>query len=109
MMKWISIVAALALLTGCVGYQGPSRGVVGDVNWRGFSGISTTARTGETPMGYREGADGSRQEMYGTFTDGPKRSTGIPAHIMAEAYLYEKKMMFCALAKNAEECGGPAE
>lgn len=95
--------AVVALLAGCTGiYQGPSRGIVGAFDWKGFSGVNTTARTGEVPMGYRKGADGSVEEMYGTWT--PDSATGIPAHLMAEAYLYEKKMMLCLAAPKTKEC-----
>ncbi len=98
--------AALALvLAGCVGYEGPSRGVVGviDAPWINFNGISTTSQTGESPMGYRKN-NGSIEEMYGTWTDGQRRATGIPAHLMAEAYRFEKLMLLCAVSK-APECG----
>ncbi len=102
--KWIPIVGAVVMVAGCAGYQGPSRGVVGEFDWKGFSGVSTTALSNETPMGYREGADGSREEMYGTYTDGQRRATGIPAHIMAEAYRFEKWALLCAVAPKAPVC-----
>ncbi len=93
-------------LAGCTGYTGPSRGVVGVVKMPmgfGFEGVSTTATNDETPMGYRKG-DGTVEEMYGTYTDGQRRATGIPAHIMAEAYRFEKWALLCAVAPKAPVC-----
>ncbi len=97
--------AALAGCSAAGGYAGPSRGIVGtiDTPWIDFNGVSTTSRTGEKPMGYRK-SDGSIEEMYGTWTDGQRRATGIPAHLMAEAYRFEKLMLLCAVSK-APECG----
>ena len=106
-MRLILMLGVIAFtFAGCAGYTGPSRGVVGtiDTPWVDFNGVSTTARDDESPMGYRKGNDGSVEEMFGTWTDGQKRATGIPAHLMAEAYRFEKLMLLCAVAK-APECG----
>ena len=102
----LMLVAAALVLAGCVGYEGPSRGIVGsfDTPWIDLNVVSTTSRTGESPMGYRKENDGAVEEMYGTWTDGQRRATGIPAHLMAEAYRFEKLMMLCAVS-NAPECG----
>ncbi len=105
-MKLILIlIAAAIVLAGCAGYTGPSRGVVGviDTPFIDFNGVSTTARTDETPMGYRKSID-STEEMYGTWTDGQKRATGMPAHYEAEASRFEKLMLLCAVAPRSPPC-----
>ena len=106
-MRLILMLGALALaLGGCAGYTGPSRGVVGSITapWVDFNGISTTSRADEKPMGYRKENDGAVEEMYGTWTDGQRRATGIPAHLMAEASRFEKLMLLCAVVPNAPPC-----
>ncbi len=104
-IKILMLGAAALALAGCAGYEGPSRGIVGSIDtpWIDFNGVSTTARTDETPMGYRKN-NGSIEEMYGTWTDGQRRATGIPAHLEAEASRFEKLMLLCAVAPNAPPC-----
>ncbi len=111
-MKTIIVLGAAALafvLAGCTGYTGPKRGIAGTVTGPfgvGFAGVNTTVRDDEKAMGYRRSAKGAIEEMYATWTDGDKNATGMAAHFEAMASLFEKWTLLCAVAKDAEPCGG---
>jgi len=110
MKKILLGAAALLLLTACAGYNGPSRGLTGSIDTplATFSGISTTARDGEKPMGYRKGKD-TVEEMYGTWTDGQRSATGIPAHNESMASQYTALTMLCLAAPKISVCNPSTE
>ena len=84
-MKWIAIVAGLAL-AGCAAdgsYIGPKRGFDGSFSTltADLDGHSNTFnREAELPLGYLRSGD---QEAYSTFSSGEVNATGLAAEIAA--------------------------
>ena len=84
-MKWIAIVAGLAL-AGCSGFVGSPHGYIGDIEMPiglTIKGVPSIVPDGAAPMGFRMNADGSIEDAYNTLKTDSVSATGMTAIVLA--------------------------
>ncbi len=107
-MIWLAAALALAGCSASGGFVGSPHGMCGSIQYDDLTADAcpTIVPEGGKEMGYRKNAAGDIENMYSTYSDGSVRATGPAADILAEAVRFEKRMLFCAVAPDAQDCGG---